>query len=480
MPEAAGNDSLRDEVEAVRAWLRGRPHSVHLMGIGGVGVAALAVHLKARGLAVSGCDTAGGERVDWLRAQGIPVAIGHAAGHFDPPADALVRSAAVREEHPECAAARAAGRPVFRRGVVLPALLDGRCGIAVSGTHGKTTTTAMIAQVLRGCGRAASFAIGGDVDVLGGVAGAGAGAEFVVEADESDGTVAAYTPDLAVVTNVELDHVDHFTSDRMLHDCLSAFCRQARVAAVVGNDDAGARAAGAAAGRCITFGFAPGSDWRATDVAPATQSIAFTAHGPGGIRARVTLPVPGRHNVLNALAALAVAGERGLSLAEAAQALARFGSARRRFETIAQRDDFRVISDYAHHPTEIAALMTQAVGLGHRRILAVFQPHRYSRTKAFAEGFAAALADADELVLAPVYAASEPVVPGGRSSDVFPVFQRALGGRAQLAESLDDAWVRLRAAARPGDLFLVVGAGDVEELAFRARAELQSGGWPTM
>ena len=154
--------------------------------------------------------------------------------------------------------------------------------------------------------------------------------------------------------------------------------------------------------------------------------------------------------------------------------------ARRRFETIAQRGDFRVISDYAHHPTEIAALMTQATGLGHRRILAVFQPHRYSRTKAFAEGFAAALAAADELVLAPVYAASEPVVPGGRSADVFPVFQRVLGGRAQLAESLDDAWVRLRAAARPGDLFLVVGAGDVEELAFRARAELQSGGWPSM
>jgi UDP-N-acetylmuramate--alanine ligase len=302
VPEPGGPLSLRDEADAVRAWLRSGPRSVHLMGIGGVGVAALAVHLKARGLAVSGCDAAGGERVDWLRAQGIPVAIGHAAAHFDPPADALVRTAAVRDEHPECAAARAAGRPVFRRGVVLPALLDGRCGIAVSGTHGKTTTTAMIAQVLRGCGRDASFAVGGDVDVLGGVAAAGADAEFVVEADESDGTVAAYTPDYAVVTNVELDHVDHFTTDAMLHDfACPPSASQARVAAVCCDRTIRARCGrvGAARAAVITLWFRTRIRLDGpTDLAIGPGRSHARARGPGREqRSNVHLGVPGRARI---------------------------------------------------------------------------------------------------------------------------------------------------------------------------------------
>ena len=480
MPEPAPEAALLAEYERVRRWLRAGPRAVHLMGAGGVGVAALAVLLKARGIEVTGCDAGGGERVEWLRGQGIAVANGHDPAHLQAQPDALVHTAAVRATHPECEAARRAGCAVFRRGVVLPALLEGRRGIAVTGTHGKTTTTAMIVQVLRAAGRDPSFAIGGDVDVLGGVAAAGRGEELVVEADESDGTVACYAPAIAVVTNAELDHVDHFASSSALHDCLAAFCARAQRVAVVGADDPGARAAGAAALRCVTFGFAGDADWRAIEATDAPQGATFTALGPGGVATRIALPVTGRHNVLNALAAIAVAAECGVPAAAAAAALARFGPARRRFERIAEGGGIEVISDYAHHPTEIAAMMTQAVALRRTRIVAVFQPHRYSRTKAFAAGFAESLSAADRLVLAPVYAASEPVVPGGRSVDVLPEFRARLGDRVELAESLDEAWLRLRSQVRRGDLLLIVGAGDVEELAFRARAELQSGGWPAM
>lgn len=478
-PEASPH-LLDSEFAQVRAWLRTPGQPVHLMGIGGVGMAALAVHLRARGFPVTGCDAGGGSLVDWLRAQDFPVTLGHHPDHVTADVAWLIRSAAVPETHPEVQAALRAGRPVFRRGVVLPALLDGLCGIAVSGTHGKTTTTAMIAQVLRLCGCNASFAVGGEVDGLGGVAAAGRAPVLVVEADESDGTVAIYEPDYAVVTNAELDHVDHFASADDLCACLSQFCGRARRAAVVCADDPAAVSVGRAAPRRMLFGFAEEADWRAIDVDPAPMGIAFTALGPAGARVRVSLPVPGRHNVLNALAALAVVADFGIAPAAAAAALARFCPARRRFETIAEGQGVRVISDYAHHPTEVAALMTQAVGLGHRRTVAVFQPHRYSRTRMFAEGFAAAFAGVDALVLAPVYSASEPLVPGGRSEDVFPVFARGLGERAQLAVSLDDAWSRLRGLVRAGDLLLVVGAGDVEKLAFRARDELQSGAWPTM
>jgi UDP-N-acetylmuramate--alanine ligase len=406
----------------------------------------------------------------------VPVAAGHDPAHLDAGFDWLVRSAAVQASHSEVAAALALGIPVFRRGAVLPALLDGRTAIAVSGTHGKTTTTAMLAQVYRGCGVHAGFSVGGEVDGLGGVADAGRDPVLIVEADESDGTVSAYETDYAVVTNAELDHVDHFESERAVHDCLGTFCGRARRAAVVCGDDPGALAAGSCGVRMVLFGFGADCDWRATKLEESARSIAFTLSGPRGLSLRVQLPVSGRHNVLNALAALAVAGDAGLPLERAAAALAAYAPARRRFEQIAEGGGITVISDYAHHPTEIRAMMSQARRLRPARTVAVFQPHRYSRTRMFASAFADAFSGVDALVLAPVYAASEPLVPGGRSQDVFPLFALRHAGRAQLAESLEDAWARVRALLRPGDLLLVVGAGDVEKIAFQARDLLQSAG----
>lgn len=447
---------------------------VHFVGVCGMGMAGLAFLLKRRGFEVSGCDAHPNPLADWLRERGIPVAEGHAAAHTAG-ADWFIRTPAVPDNAEELVAARAAGKPVLRRGAVLPALLAGRTAISVSGSHGKTTTTSFITQVLKQAGLDPSFAVGGEVPALGGVAGAGADRVLVVEADESDGTAALYEPDIAVVTNVEFDHMEHFADEAEFVDCFRRLMRNAR-RVVFCQDDARASRLAAERGQCRSFGFSAGADFRAENFREDASGIAFALVSEGRALGEIRVPVRGRHNAFNALATVAVGLEMGIPFERIREGLESVQLPRRRLETVAERGGVTVISDYAHHPTEVAALIRTARGLGHRRILAVFQPHRYTRTLALGRDFPAAFAGVDELVLAPVYAASEKPLAGGSIWDLYRHFREQSDLRVSVGPSLDRIWAYFKICLREGDLLLVVGAGDVESIANRAHEEFARNG----
>lgn len=445
---------------------------VHLAGIGGVGMAGLAVLLRAAGLEVSGCDCDAGPITRWLEQLGIPVTLGHDPAHLDPQPAWMVRSPAVRTSEPELVAAARRGIPLFARGVVLPALLRGQTSAAVSGTHGKTTTTAMLSHVLRTCGIDASFCVGGIVGADGAVAAIGRAPVLVVEADESDGTLALYAPDVAVVTNVELDHVDYFRDEPGLHACFRTFVRKSRTL-LFGADDRGACAVSAGHPDAEGFGLTAGR-WQARIVREDAFAIAFDVLCDGLPVAAVELPLPGRHNVLNALAALAAATRLGVAPGQGGRALASFRSVRRRFEIVSRDAGRIVITDYAHHPTEIRALMQQAMRLPFTRRIAIFQPHRFSRTAALGLDFARAFGGVDHLVLAPTYAAFEDPVAGGSIRDLARLFEQEHRAPSWCADSLDAAWRHVRSIWREGDALLLVGAGDIDSLSTVARQHLRA------
>jgi len=446
---------------------------VHFIGIGGIGMAALAYQLHRRGLKVTGCDAAAGRTTEWLAGQGIPVAIGHAPEHLADGAAWCVRTAAVSADHPECRAARRRGIPVYERGLVLPVLLRGQMAIAVSGTHGKTTTTAMIAHILEQAGRDPSACVGGELDETGRMARAGAAGLIVVEADESDGTAAFYESDLAVITNIEPDHMEHFGSERGLLKCFDAFARNARRRVIYCADDLRADLVCGEMERGHSYGLPDDAAVQAARIDAQPQAVGFDVVFERIPLGRIELPAPGLHNVRNALGATAAALELDVPFATVRAALASFRPVRRRFEIVADAGGIMVISDYAHHPTEIRALVRTAVGCGRRRVLAVFQPHRYTRTLALGAEFPPAFAGVAEVVLAPVYAASEAPLPGGTAADLLAHFRTYGRVPARLADSLEAAWRDLRERLRPGDMLLVVGAGSVERIAGWAREELE-------
>ena len=455
----------RREMAVVFRILSRPPVAVHLVGIGGVGMGGLARLLADRGFRVSGCDAAAGRVVDWLRRGGIAVTIGHAPPHVGPPVAWVIRTPAVRADAPELRAARRRGCPVHARGVVLAALSSAVPSVAVSGTHGKTTTAAMITQVLRAGGRAPSFCIGGEVPALGGVADTGTGPWLVCEADESDGTLALYAPEVAVVTNIELDHLEHFRREADVVDCFRRLVAQTRRRVIYCADDPRAADVGGAAPGSWSYGFGASATFRAAQVRLEPQAVAFDVVRRGRRLGRLRVPVPGRHNVLNALAACAAGCALDVPFARLRAGLAAFGPVRRRFEVVAAGGGVQVISDYAHHPTEVRALISAAQHLGRRRLLAVFQPHRYTRTRALGRDFPPAFLGVDELVLTPVYAASEAALAGGTSADLLRHFKAFGRVRVRGAASLAAAWNHLRGRLRPGDTLLIIGAGDVERMA---------------
>ncbi|MBN2683950.1 MAG: hypothetical protein JXR40_01610 [Pontiellaceae bacterium] len=421
-------------VDQAEEWVKRGGH-VHLIGIGGIGMAGVAWLLKERGFRVSGCDLQRNRQTEWLERNGISIETGHAAAHIDSEVSWLVRSTAVPDTHPEVQAALERGVPVSRRGEVLPALMRARTCIAVSGTHGKTTTTAMIAQLLSG-----GYCVGGEVGGFEGVA--RDGEVMVVEADESDGTVAGYTPDYTVITNIEYDHMEHHASESAFIGCFERLIQHTRRKVYYCADDPIARRLCADHPKCEPFYF------------PAEP---------------LPLALPGRHNQWNASAALAVCGN-WKSAKELLFALEQIQPVRRRFETVYEGDGVRVISDYAHHPTEIAALVQTALELTPKRRLAIFQPHRYTRTKALGADFPPSFEGIDKLWLVPVYAASEIPIEGGTSLDLLARFSDEWADRLHFASTLDAAWNEVCTTLQPGDLLLIIGAGDIEHLAERARA----------
>lgn len=462
---------------------------VHLIGIGGAGVSVVARLLAARGAEVQGSDAAEGPALSALRADGVRVWVGHDASHVVAPdgtsrADTVVISTAVRETNPELAAARTAGIRVLHRSQALASLMLGQRSVAVAGAHGKTTTSAMIATVLRESGTDPSFAIGGTVrvrsaedDTVAAIPGGHLGASdvLVAEADESDGSFLNYAPTVAVVTNVEPDHLDHYGTREAFDAAFVEFASRLRPGGVLVAcaDDEGAAALAAAhragGGTAVTYGTTAQADVVITDVTTTSDGAGATITGGplGTDPLMLRLSVPGVHNVLNATAAVVVAALLGTAPAEAVAAAEAFVGTGRRFEPRGEAGGVRVVDDYAHHPTEIEALLHAARPVaGEGRLLVLFQPHLYSRTRIFADRFAAALALADEVVVTGIYKAREdvdPEVSARTITDLLP--ETSTGGQVREIEDRHEAAAAIAAAARPGDLVLTVGAGDVTELA---------------
>jgi len=455
---------------------------VHMVGIGGVGMAGLAFWLQRAGVPVSGCDAADGPLCDWLRGQGISVSHGHDAAHLDRGPGWLIRSTAVAPAHPECVRAAEAGVPIVRRGEVLPVVLEAsdRHVIAVCGTHGKTTTACFTAALLHALGLQPGWCIGGETTVLPGVAGDGGGAWIVVEADESDGTLAGYAPDITLVTNVDFDHMEHFASVEAFEACFSAVISRTRRAVLVctASERAVRLAEGAVAPTLAQTGYGdtPDADVRLVERADAPGGQTFGLLEGDRPCGRFMLAAPGHHNALNAAGAIAAVRAAGAGWDALPDAVRTLALPKRRFECVYNVGDIRVLSDYAHHPVEIAALVQTARARFAGRLRAVFQPHRYTRTRALRDAFAPAFEGVDELVLTPVYAASEAPLQGGHTHDLYAAFRaaaeagRAGPGTVLMASSPAHAWDWYRQSLRAGDTLLVIGAGDIEQVAVEARA----------
>ncbi len=438
---------------------------VHMTGIGGVGMAGLALLLSRTGRVVSGCDVSGNALTRWLETEGIPCRIGHHAAHLDEMVpNVIVRSPAVSLDEPELREALARGLPVLDRGAVLPAWLSTRRTLAVAGTHGKTTTASMLAWILEVAGEDPTFAIGGICPNLGAVARVGTGPGTVVEADESDGTLALYHPEIAVITSMDWDHVDFYPDENHQLRVYRQFAAQSSM--VIMPVEEKIELDGQSV---MTFGWSEEATACARAVTLRADESRFDLVMEGRSFGEIVLGISGRHNVRNALAAAAAAHAWGISFAAIAGGLRSFRLPARRFELLRCLNGVRVVGDYAHHPVEIDALVAQARLHEPERIMAVFQPHRYSRTLAFKNEFARSLSGLDAVVLAPVYAASEPPVKGGFSEDLYACMHEAMGDRVRLADSLETAWSMLEQEVRAGDLLLVIGAGDVEKITSWAR-----------
>jgi UDP-N-acetylmuramate--alanine ligase len=435
--------------------------AVHLVGIGGAGMRNLARLFLARGIAVSGSDLKDSGGVRELADRGATVRVGHdASGLGDP--DAVVISSAIAADNPEVVAARERGIAVWARQQAIAAFARAHRSIAVAGTTGKTTTTSMIAAVLERAGLDPTYLIGGDLNESGSGARAGDGDLFVFEADESDGSFLLADPAIGVVTNVEVDHIDFYPGgEEELRAAFAEFCaRSDRV--VVCTDDEGAREALRRSGAgAITYGTSRGAD----------VNLEVDSAGPGGARGtltidgvatRLALRIDGAHNLLDAAAAVAVGALVGVPADDAAEALATFDGVRRRFEHRGTARGADFYDDYAHVPTELAVTLGVARSRGARRVVAVFQPHRYSRTQALWRELGASLVGADVIVVTDVYGANQPPIPGVTGQLVVDGVRLAEPGRDVVyAPHADDAVAYLDQEVAAGDLVITLGCGDI-------------------
>ncbi len=439
----------------------------HFIGVGGAGMSGIARVLHDRGVAVSGSDLKESRYTLALRQAGVPIAIGHDAAHLGDP-ELVVVSSAIPESNPELAEARARGVEIWPRARMLAHLAEGRHTIAVAGTHGKTTTSSMVATMLSEMGLDPTFLIGGEVCAYGTNAACGAGDHYVVEADESDGSFMYLDPFVSVVTNIEADHLDHYGTLAAVEETFEQFIAKTAVggAAIVCAEDPRACEIASSTGvRLITYGRTDDADVRCDALERLDRGHRFTVTLPDGTVLEAGVAVPGEHNVLNATACLAVAYALGLDVARAAEALSIFGGVKRRFDVVGEARGVTVVDDYAHHPTEIRATLEAAQALGYRRVWAIFQPHRYSRTEALGVEFGAAFDAADTVVLMDVYSAGETPVPGITGKTIVDaLLGREKRSRVAYLPRRADIAPYVASGARRGDLVLTMGAGDITAL----------------
>jgi UDP-N-acetylmuramate--alanine ligase len=435
---------------------------VHFLGIGGAGMSALALIACRRGVAVTGCDADPSGAAD-LSSLGVKVHEGHDPTHLEG-ARAVVVTAAVPADHPELRRARELDLPVIPRKVALAALVGDARSVGVSGTHGKTTTTVMTTEALASAGLRPTGLAGGRVAAWGGNARIDGDALFVVEADEYDQAFLTLHPTVAIVTNVEADHLECYGSVDALEDAFVEFAGRARVA-LVSADDPGALRVAARVTGARRFGFASDAEVRISDVLQGAHGTEATVGWRGGRTIRLGLRVPGIHNLRNAVAALGAVEALGGALEPAAAALAAFSGVGRRFERLGEHGGVAVVDDYAHHPSELVATLSAArQAYPGRRLVAVFQPHLYSRTIAHGEAMGQALAAADLVFVTEIYAAREQPVPGVSGRQVADAAARA-GADARFEAERGEVGRRVREALEPGDVVLTLGAGDITRVA---------------
>lgn len=466
----------------------------HFIGIGGAGMSALAKILIEQGHTVSGSDLVTTDVTDRLKRMGAIIFKGHDASHVDG-AEAVIVSGAVPPDNPELVAGLSKKVPVFHRAQMLSLLMNGSKGIAVAGTHGKTTTTSMVSLVLEKCGLDPTVVIGGELNDIGGNAKIGYGEYFVAEADESDGSFLYLRPYVAVVTNVEDDHLDHYSDD--MHNVARAFLSflnsvpPSGRAVVCGDDPILKELLPQCRAKTISYGLhvtgVPNVDVYAENISlyGSGSSFSVVSRNPeigsngkhrkgmhsigldGGkqkyraVLGRVELSVPGMHNVSNALAALCVGLFIGVDFDMAASALKQFRGVHRRFETIGEVKGIRVVDDYGHHPTEVMATLNSAKLTGKKRVICVFQPHRYTRTVRLSERFGAAFTNADVVIITDIYPAGEKPIPGVSGQMIVDAVLERSGMKAIYAPTLEEAAKVVLEVVRPGDLLITIGAGNV-------------------
>ena len=456
---------------------------IHFVGIGGIGMSGIAEVLLNLGYIVTGSDVAESANVKRLRGMGVKVAIGHKPDNLDG-ADVVVVSSAIKRDNPELVAARAKRLPVVRRAEMLAELMRLKSCVAVAGTHGKTTTTSLVAALLDAGGLDPTVINGGIINAYGTNARLGAGDWMVVEADESDGTFLKLPADIAIVTNVDPEHLDHFGTFAAVKDAFQAFVENipfygfavmctdhAVVQAMVGRMEDR---------RIVTYGENQQADVRLADLSQADGRSRFAAvfRPRAGedehIIADLVLPMPGRHNALNAIAAIAVAHQLGIDSDVIRKALAAFGGVKRRFTRTGEWNGVTVIDDYGHHPVEIAAVLRAARESVRGKVIAVMQPHRFTRLRDLFEPFCTCFNDADAVIIADVYSAGEtPIAGADRDSLVAGI--RARGHRQVLALDAPDKLAAIvKGIARPGDYVVCLGAGSITQWAYALPAELKA------
>lgn len=449
---------------------------VHFIGIGGYGMSAIARVLLDLGYEVSGSDVAENLLVQKLVERGAKVAIGHDAKQIEG-AETIVYSSSISEDNVERVAAQEAGVEVLHRSQMLARLFNDKKGIAVAGAHGKTTTSSMIAQTLEICGVDPTYIIGGEIVGLKGNAKAGKSEYVVAEADESDGTFLEYYPHIAVVTNIEPDHLENYGGNfENLKQAYREFLSQVRPegTAILGWDDAHVRdMAKEVRGQYITYALDHPADYTAVNIRENFREISFTVqHGEEAL-GDVTLRIPGRHNVSNALAVVIACLQIGLKFDEIASALYHFQGAKRRFQVIGEIDDILVVDDYAHHPTEIMATLSGAKALNKRMVI-VFQPQRYSRTHLLLEEFSRAFELADDVVINTIYAPpGEKPIPGVTAERLTELIIQNSNPYARFLATKEEVVDYLLTHVQPGDLVMTMGAGDIWRVSHNFVAELE-------
>jgi UDP-N-acetylmuramate--alanine ligase len=445
---------------------RGRVRRVHFVGVGGIGMSGLAEILRSMGFEVSGSDLREGENTNRLKRLGVRIFVGHRAENVQG-ADVVVYSSAITSENPELSAAAAAGIPTIVRGEMLAELMRVKYAVVIAGSHGKTTTTSLVATVLRAAGLDPTVVVGGRMASLGSNARLGAGDLLVAEADESDGSFLRLSPTIAAVTNIDPEHLDFYGSHEALKAAFLQFAESVPFygLSVLCLDHPHVRdLLPKIKRRFVTYGESRQADYIAEALTYRGLETSFQVQHHGRSLGEFVVRMPGRHNVLNCLAVIAIADELAVPLDVVKESLATFRGVARRFTVVAEPNGIALIDDYGHHPEEVRATLSAARNAYHQRILVAFQPHRYTRTRALLSEFAQAFDQADVLFVTDIYPAGEQPLPGVSGGALAR--ETARHGHRAVCHVADreELCERLAAAARPGDVILALGAGDINRI----------------